>query len=121
VRHKNKSTSQKQTYVAKAAYAPYKSLLKNLSFQSSMSMLFMDTNGVQQTKYTVFKLFLHAYQPFLIHQRALLPSSVNSKCRRLTIPGILLNRLPVSCGDIGFFKSGLWVPLLLPSANNSAE
>jgi hypothetical protein len=54
LRHKNEPTSQKQHMLHTNYFK------KNLSLQSSMSMLFMDTNGVQQ-KYTVIKLFIHAY------------------------------------------------------------
>jgi hypothetical protein len=99
VRRKSKSTSQKQAYVRKEAHAAYKSLHKNLSLQSSMSMVLMDTNGV----YTELNYFFMFCNPFLLIRGLSCPSRVQTSltpnCHKLPIPGILLlllllNRLP---------------------------
>ncbi len=60
-----------------------------------------------------FCIFLLFFEPFLIHQRALLSSQCSENCPKLTIPGFPHNLLPVSFCDIGFLKKGIGQVLAL--------
>jgi hypothetical protein len=114
--------SQKQIYVTKTNLRRKSICAIQITTQKSLqsiSMLFMYTNGVRQTKYTVLKVFLRVFNPFLFIRGLPCPAVLTQNCRRLTIPGFLITVFLSLMVTLACLNQASECLLLLPSANSS--